>query len=281
MQKILLYLFLFLFPTVFFSHLSAQVRVAIAEFNNESRAFYLDQWEKSIPDLLQEKLSRDGELIILERRKLRAVLDEKALSMAGLTDSTNIQEIGKLLDAEYVITGAIHKFRNRYRIDASIVKVNSAETRSEKVDSPDRDHLPQMIDLLANNILYDLTGRGKYKSRIRLNRAPTKYFLLGTVGLAVATGLVRTAYQKKLDEYHRNTQLDRFDELYRQANGSQKLSVGLAGLTGAALVGTIYCWIKNLSPREILAENSWHKSVLPYFAANFKNEVKIGLQIRF
>ena len=281
MQKLLFYMFLFILPAGFFSHLSAQVRVAIAEFKNESSAFYLDQWEKSIPDLLQEKLSRSSDLIILERRKLKAVLEEKALSMAGLTDSTSIQEIGKLLDAEYVITGAIHKFRNRYRIDASIVKVNSAETRSEKVDAPDRDHLPQMVNLLANNILYDLTGRGKYKSRIKLNRAPTKYFLLGTVGLAVATGLVRAAYEKKLDEYHQNTRLDQFDDLYRQANRSQKLSVGLAGLTGAALVGTVYCWIKNLSPREILAENSGQKSVIPYLAANFKIEVKIGLQIRF
>ena len=65
MQKLLFYMFLFILPAGFFSHLSAQVRVAIAEFKNESSAFYLDQWEKSIPDLLQEKLSRSSDLIIL------------------------------------------------------------------------------------------------------------------------------------------------------------------------------------------------------------------------
>ncbi|GAB4377780.1 MAG: hypothetical protein Kow0042_25980 [Calditrichia bacterium] len=258
-----------------------QIRVAVAEFQNESREFNLDSWEQSVPDLLQSKLSQSKSLIVLERRKLQAVLEEKALSLAGLTDSGQVQEIGTLLNAEYLITGSIHKVNQRYRIDASIIKVKTGVTRTEKVDSPDREHLPKMIDLLANNILNQLTGSGKYKNRLKLKQHPTKYFLLGTVGLALATGLVRSNYEKKLEEYHNNTQLDLFDELYKKANNRQKLSVALGTLTGAALVGTIYCWIRNLSPKEILANSHTPPKPIPYLATNFNNNIQVGLWFRF
>jgi TolB-like protein len=261
--------------------LRAQMRVAIAEFKNESAVFYLDEWQQSIPDLMQAQLSRSKEIIVLERRKLKAVLDEKALAMSGLTDSSKAQEIGSLLDAEYVITGTIHKVDNDYRIDASIVKVSTGETRSEKAVSPDRDHLQKMVELLGNNILFDLTGSGRYKNKIKLKGYPTTYFLVATVGLAVATGAVRAQYEKNLDAYHDNVQLDQFNTLYDKANNTQKLSVGLATLTGTALIGTVYCWIRNLSPKEIYAGTSIHKDILPYLTLNRKKEVLFGAHIYF
>lgn len=261
--------------------LQSQIRVAIGEFKNESGQFYLDQWERTIPDLLQTKISKSDNIVVLERRKLKAVLEEKALSLSGLTDSTHAREIGSLLDAEYVIFGSIHEIDNQYRIDASIVKVSTGQTQSEKVTSPDREHLSQMVELLGNNILFDLTGNGKYKNRVKLTGYPTKYFLAATVGLGIATVLVQSKYQSNLDDYHNNTELRQFDELYNKANRSKKLSISLASLTGTALLGTIYCWIRNLSPREIYALNTQGIRARPYLAINTNNEVRIGAQIHF
>ena len=262
-------------------NLLAQIQVVIGEFDNESDKFYLDQWERTIPDLLQTKLSGSPDIMVLERRKLKAVLEEKALALSGLTDSTNAQKIGTLLEAEYVIFGSIHEINGQYRIDASVVKVSTGQLRSEKVVSPDQEHLSQMMELLGNNILFNLTGKGKYKDKIKITSYPTKYFLAATVGLGVSAALVRSVYNKNLDEYHNNTDLEQFNELYDKANRSHKLSIVLASLTATALLGTFYCWIRNLSPQEIYAHNSPSKTIQPYLATNWKNEVKVGVQIHF
>jgi TolB-like protein len=274
------FLALWIIPT-FFLPLAAQIQVAIGEFNNQSDAFYLDQWERTLPDLLQTKLSSSPTVAVLERRKLKAVLEEKALALTGLMDSTNAQTIGNLLEAEYIIFGTIHHIDNQYRIDASIVKVSSGQIQSEKVVSPDQKHLSEMVELLGNNILFNFTGTGKYRNRIKLTRYPTKYFLAATVGLGAATLVAQSQYNKYLDDYRNNSELEKFNTLYDKANRTKKISVGLASLTGTALLGTIYCWVKNLSPAEIYAQNPGTKTTHPYLAINWKNEVKIGVQIHF
>jgi TolB-like protein len=259
----------------------AQLRIAIGEFKNDTKIFYLDQWQETIPNLLQTRLSQSEYLAVLERRKLKAVLEEKALALTGLTDSTNAREIGSLLEAEYIIYGSINQIDDQYRIDASIVKVSTGQTQAEKVVGPDRDHLNQMVDLLANNILYNLTGKGDYKNRIKLTHYPTKYFLAATVGLGVATFFVRQEYNKNRDDYRNNTDLDRFNDLYDNANRYNKISIGLASLTGTALIGTVYCWIRNMSPREIYARNFQNKMLMPYLTININDGATAGVQIHF
>ena len=272
---------LFFINLLFLSISSAQLRVAIGEFKNDTDVFYLDQWQEAIPSLLQTRLSQSKDLAVLERRKLKAVLEEKALALSGLTDSTNAREIGSLLEAQYVIFGSVNQINNEYRIDANIVKVSTGQTQSEKVVSPDRDHLSQMVELLANNILFDLTGKGDYQKRIKLTHYPITYFLVATVGLGVTTFLVRNEYRKNYDDYHNNIDLDRYNELYDNANRYHKISNGLASLTGAALIGTVYCWIGNISPKEIYAHNFQDRIVIPYLAINLNDGVTVGAQIHF
>lgn len=262
------------------SLLPAQTQIAIGEFVNESNIYYLDQWEQTVPDMLQTKLSGSPNITVLERRKLKAVLEEQALALSGLTDSLNIQKIGTMLQAEYIILGSIHELAGQYRIDANIVKVKTGQIQSEKVVSPDVKHLSEMVELLGNNILYSLTGGGEYKKSTKISNYPTKYFLAATAGLGVATLLARNEYKKSLDEYHNNTELEQFDKLYDKANLTNKLSITLATLTGTALVGTIYCWLRNLSTQKIYTQYLPGKTARPFLALNMKNEVLIGVQIQ-
>ncbi len=259
----------------------AQIRLVVGEFKNQSDKFYLDSWQRTIPDLLQEKLSGSPGVAVLERKKLHTLLEEKALALSGLTDSSAAQEIGTLLQAEYVIFGSIHQIDNRYRIDASLVKVSTGQILSQKVTAPDQEHLSRMVDLLGNNLLFHLTGQGEYRERQKISGYPTVYFLAGSAGLLTATLLVSNAYRNHLDEYRNNSELDRFNELYDRANRTRKLSMGLASLTGTCLAGAVYYWMRNLSREEILAGKWAPDRALPYLATNLKNEVIIGVQIRF
>jgi len=92
-----------------FGKVQGQVTVAIADFKNQSDAFYLDSWEKSVPDFLKSELSVSPRITIVERRALESVLQEQALSMTGLVDSTTAQQVGGLIGAQYIISGTINK----------------------------------------------------------------------------------------------------------------------------------------------------------------------------
>ncbi len=264
-----------------FTDLPAQIHVVVGEFENKSDQFSLDLWEKAVPDMIQERLSDSPDLVILERRHLQTILEEKALSLSGLTEGDNAREIGDLLEADYVIYGSIHKSDDEFRIDVSIVRVGTGQVHSEKAVSPDDDHLPEMIELLSRNILHDLTGKGEYRSQMKIAGYPTGYFLAATAGLGLATILVHSHYRSSLDEYHDNTELGRFNDLYDKANQSYKASVLLGSLTGTALLGTVYCWIRNRSAREIYASRYPGREIRPWLATYGKNGVRIGAQIYF
>jgi TolB-like protein len=229
--------------------------VAIGDFDNNTDEFHLDSWEKSIPEFLKSELSPSNNLIIVERRELESVLQEQALSMSGLVDSATAQKVGSILGAAYIIGGAINKAGSAVRIDAKIIKTSSGQVRSEKILAPDDQYLSEMTNVLGNNINFILTGEGAYIPKQRLKKYPTLYFLLGTVGLGTATFLVNDAYWKKVEEYRNAQVLDEIENKYNSANTLNTTRIVLASLTGAAVFGTLYCWINDMSADELIAQD--------------------------
>jgi TolB-like protein len=280
-MSILRYILLFFIGTALYPAF-AQITVAIADFENNSDTFYLDTWEKSIPEFLKSELSRSDKITVVERRQLESVLSEQALSMTGMVDSSTAQKVGNLLGAEYVISGSINQSGKWSRIDARIIRVSTGQVKSEKVQAPDDKHLTEMVDLLANNIIYMLSGDGDYQKKISLQKYPTGYFLAASAGLALGTLLVNNAYNNKLDEYHNATRLSEFDDAYSSANDLKKVTFVMASLTGAAIVGTVYCWLKNLSPDEIIAQDLAAKPVIiPNLIFDNEGNVYAAISIHF
>jgi len=213
---------LILFITLLSRPLQAQMTIAIADFKNNTDSFYLDDWEKSIPDFLKSELSKSENLVIVERRQLESVLREQALSMTGLVDSSTAQQVGNLLGAEFVISGTINQSGKWTRIDAKIIRVSSGHVRSEKVQAPDDKHLTEMIHMLGNNIIVILSGDGTYIEKETLTNYPTNYFLASSAGLAIGTLIVNNAYNKKREDYQNAFDLSEFDETYDAANNLNK-----------------------------------------------------------
>jgi TolB-like protein len=263
-MKITIFL-LILFMSFHFCPVQAKITIAIADFKNNTDSFYLDDWEKSIPEFLKSELSKSQNLVIVERRQLESVLKEQALSMTGLVDSSTAQQVGTLLGAEFVISGVVNQSGKWTRIDAKIIRVSSGHVKSEKVQAPDNEHLTEMVSLLGNNIIVMLSGKGTYVEKKTLTNYPTTYFLAASAGLAIGTLVVNNAYNKKREEYQNATELSEFDEAYDDANNLNKARTVLASLTGVAILGTIYCWIQNMSPAEILA---FEDPMKPIFVPN-------------
>lgn len=255
----------------------AQIAVAISDFHNQAGKFYLDSWEEKIPEFLKSELSRSPEITLVERQNIKAILDEQALTMAGLVDTAKAQQVGKLAGAEYIITGTINEVGSRVRIDAKVINVSSGKVLSEKVDAPGQQYLSEMVELLGNNLRYQLIGSGKYRGKISLKKYPTLYFLAGTAAALTATLLVNKAFHDKQDEYRQASGLEDFDNLYDSANQLNKARYALATVTAIGAVGTLYCWIRNLSPEEVLAAEPL---LLPYFGYSGKREFLVGFRIK-
>ena len=134
------------------SSVNAQVTVVVADFENNTGGFNLDYWEKAIPDFLTSELSKSDRIVIVERNKLDKVLEEQALVLSGVLDSSNVKQVGKLLNAQFIIQGTINQTNGKSRIDANIIKVKTGEVKNEKVIAPDDNHLEEMTQLLSNNI---------------------------------------------------------------------------------------------------------------------------------
>jgi len=256
---------------------AAQQTVAIGHFENKSGRFFLDDWERQIPDYLQDRLSGKTGIILVARKDLKTVLDEHALSMTGRIDSSMARLIGRLLSARYLITGAIHSSRQGVRIDVHIIHTATGRMVAEKSSAPGADHLDKMTQMLADNIAFQLTGNGVYCPRIALKQYPTGYVAAGTTLSLLSTLILHADFKNRQNDYRTASGLADFDPAYESANRSFKARNVMMVLTGIGAAGTLYCWLKNLSPQAVTASAP---PVQPHFSLN-KEEVRLGLTLRF
>jgi TolB-like protein len=255
----------------------ADIHVAVGDFENRSSWMYLDSWVEKIPDYLQYELSRDTSIIMVERHALKTIMDEQALSMAGLADSSRLREVGKLISAQYIITGTVDREDDWTRIDAKLINTVTGKVVTEKVRSKDRSRMNEMVALLGNNLRYQLTGKGSYQTSIKTSPYPTKVFLGITTATGLASCITNQIYLNKRAEYRSAVRLSQFDSRYDSANRLYKTRNGLIAVTGASLLCTAACWLHNTAPDEVIASGPY---TIPY-AWTSGDEIIVGVQITF
>ena len=257
------------------------VVVAVSGFDNQSDVLYLDSWERTAPDLLQAELSRSSKITSVERRKLADVFNEHKLALSGFADSAHSKQIGRLLEADFIISGTINKFASVYRIDLDITRVKTGEVISEKAEAGDADHLPEMISLLANNIKYHLTGETAYLEKIGVEKYPTTWFLLASIGFGATSAIFHSQYIDHYDRYHQTDNPAEMDTYYDEATTARVVRNVALGLSAVALAGTIFSFMKNNQLKDIKAYEKDKPRVLPSIYFNKRESVRFALQIHF
>ena len=224
-----------------------KITLAISDFQNNTGVFSVSDLRLTIPEMLKTELSMFENLSVLERSKIQAVLAEQALSQTGIIDTEKAQMVGRLIGAEFVLTGEIGYMDRRMRIDAHIVRVETGEVFAEKVTGPDGDAVESMVRILANNINHNLSGNGRHVQQMAISNyyAP----LVLAVGTCSAVGAIRlnTSYRKYYDDYENTEYLSEFDNYYDKANRHYKWRNVMIGTTAALLTTGIYLWFKGKS----------------------------------
>ncbi len=242
------------------SVVSAQEKpvIAILKFTNPSGKVYLEGICKSFPTILKTELSQERHVVVVERENMEAILKEQDFVLSDLSeDKDKSAKVGNLLGADYLITGSVVESEDRIRIDVTILRTSTGQVISEKVTGPSKEKLSPMGKILANNIVYDLTGNGDRQKKIKLRGAPTATFALTTLGLGIAGGISFSAMKKARDDYRSTTDLDKINSEYNRANKLNKSAQFFTAMAAGALCGTIYCWFKNrTTDLEVLADHN-------------------------
>ncbi len=113
-------------------------RVAVIDFDNRTD-WWGQQLGKSAAGQLTVALVRSGEFVVLERQQVEAVYDEWARGQSGAVTPQSAMEIGRLLGAEYLITGEFTNFNinerggrlDTGRLGLNLGRVGASETRAE------------------------------------------------------------------------------------------------------------------------------------------------------
>ena len=112
-----------------------QIIIAALPFTDASEGGKYAPLAEAMGDMLVSFLSQSDELVFVERTDLDKVLQEQDLSLGGLVDEKTRAEVGRLLGAQYILTGAVTVLDEALRINAHLLDVESTRVvRSEDAD---------------------------------------------------------------------------------------------------------------------------------------------------
>lgn len=262
---------------------SSKVTLAVMDFKNNSSVFGYDRLERTIPEILKTELSHSREILVVERGKIESILKEQALAQAGVIENETAQEVGRLAGAEYIITGEINTIGNQLRIDAHLLKVTTGQVAGEKITGRKIENIEPMVKLLAQNLIFNVTGKGARQNFAKVRRYPTSWALAATAAFSITSAILHFNYKNNYDSYHDTDQLGKFDTYYDNANKYYKARNIMLMISGAAALTTFTLWRKDQGEEnKIYASNLQGKpgNISVAFAMQ-KGDFLISLGLRF
>ncbi|MBT9547573.1 MAG: tetratricopeptide repeat protein [Candidatus Sericytochromatia bacterium] len=134
---------------------AAERRVMILPFRNLTRA-EADNWlGESFSESLLMGLGRVRSLKLVERAELAQVIKEQAFMQSLMADPDNAPRIGKLVGADFMITGSYQKIGERIQVNLRLVQVETGEIEAGTLTQVQGDigHLFELQQNLADQLV--------------------------------------------------------------------------------------------------------------------------------
>jgi len=132
--------------------------VAVFPFRLTGESEELEPLQVALADMMTTDLALSGGLTVLERTRVRALLEEMALQEAGLTAPETGARAGRLLQAQHVVQGALTPLPDRVlRFDTDVLATRERESRGEasaqdqlsRIFDVEKEAVFQILDILA------------------------------------------------------------------------------------------------------------------------------------
>lgn len=103
----------------------------IAVLGFESDSFNLESRTATMSDLLTDEFVNNDDIVVVERQNIGKVLSEMDFQQTmGYTDPETAKSIGKMLNADCVITGNVNMTGNKMTVTARTIDVETARILS-------------------------------------------------------------------------------------------------------------------------------------------------------
>lgn len=169
-------LIVFITLSAFCAH--AEIRIAVLEFQNNTGNAEMEHLKMGIRDMLTTDIQQVSAITVIERTRLNDVRKELDLGQSKYFDAQTAAQVGKLLNATHILTGAYLIDGQNMRIDVRLVNVSTgAIAYSEMVEGSTED----FFDLekgLASAIVKNLYPAISVKEMRRVNQIQTEKFVV-------------------------------------------------------------------------------------------------------
>jgi TolB-like protein len=139
---------------------------------------------KGLAAMLTTELSRNPRVQVVERDRIRALLDEQRLTLSGTADEATAVRVGKLLGAQYMLFGSYADVYGQLRIDVRVVDVETGRLRRAQEVTDRRENLFHSVTALAAETFRDLSLEARSGGR-EVPAVPAQAALLFSRGLAM------------------------------------------------------------------------------------------------
>ena len=105
---------------------SDRIGLAVLKFENTTsleRASYFQSWEYGLAAMLSTDLVQTEVFNIVDRVRLNVIIEEQKLQTSGLVDPRTAVTIGKLIAAQYILTGTFMVVGEELKIMAQVFSV--------------------------------------------------------------------------------------------------------------------------------------------------------------
>ena len=133
----------------------AESTIAIMGFENATGFRELEPLHKSIPAILTTDLSGTGLITVVERGRIDLIREEQQCVISGECDERTAQEIGRLLEADYILPGLYTKLGSDIRIDVRLINIASGQITGFSKEGKDEN----VVHCLSESIAKYLTGK--------------------------------------------------------------------------------------------------------------------------
>jgi len=128
-----------------------RLRIAVIEFENKT--VYGSRLGTAAADILVTELARTGRFILVERQKLEKVIAEQKLGLTGAVDPNTAAQMGKVLGAAAIVSGAVSQFGVKTEGSDMLIAESKRQVAEAAVDV-------RIIDAETAQILYAESGKG-------------------------------------------------------------------------------------------------------------------------
>lgn len=97
------------------------VKVALLNFSSTS-----EQFSQYVLDELSANLVNSGKLVIVDRKEIDLIRSETNFQFSGEVSDESAQEVGRMLDAQSIVSGSLTNIGSTYRINMKVLNVQSA-----------------------------------------------------------------------------------------------------------------------------------------------------------